>query len=348
MDEINNPHDVYFRESFTRREIAQDFLRQHLPAELLAVVDLDSLEISKDSYVSRELRASYSDLVYRLRWRVPDEADPMAPERADPADVAALDPADAAATRDQTAAPATLALHVYILFEHKSHTDYWVLLQLLRYIALQGEAYRKQHPEAKTLPPVYPLVLYHGQSRWRMPSDFHALIRPLPAALKPYVPQFRYALHDLSPRSDAEIKGGVLTRLVQLALRWIFSDQPLEHLERLIALIDQVADRDTALQILESLLRYYVQGTQRVEEDDARRLLEQTSPGDPIMQTFIDRYIEQGREQGKAEMLLRQMERKFGPTDARLRQQIQEADAETLLEWSDRILTAETPEAVFH
>ena len=42
------------------------------------------------------------------------------------------------------------------------------------------------------------------------------------------------------------------------------------------------------------------------------------------------------------------MERKFGPTDAQLRQQIQEADAETLLEWSERILTAETPEAVFH
>ncbi|MBK5939416.1 hypothetical protein CCR96_09165 [Halochromatium roseum] len=116
----------------------------------------------------------------------------------------------------------------------------------------------------------------------------------------------------------------------------------------MIALINQVADRDTALQSLESLLRYDVQGTQRVEEDDARRLLEQTAPGDPIMQTFIDRYIEQGREQGKAEMLLRQMERKFGPIDVRLRQQIQEADAETLLEWSDRILTADSPEAVFH
>ncbi|MBK1621585.1 hypothetical protein CKO42_24910 [Lamprobacter modestohalophilus] len=64
-------------------------------------------------------------------------------------------------------------------------------------------------------------LFYHGQSFWRMPSDFHALIRPLPEALKPYVPQqFGYALHDLSPRSDAEIKGDVLTRLVQLALRW--------------------------------------------------------------------------------------------------------------------------------
>ncbi|WP_201219819.1 Rpn family recombination-promoting nuclease/putative transposase [Halochromatium roseum] len=151
---------------------------------------------------------------------------------ADQADVAARDPADAPATLDQTAAPANLAHHVYILFEHKRQTDDWVLLQLLRDIALQGEAYRKQHPEVKTLPPVYPLVLYHGQRRWRMPSDFHALIRPLPEALKPSVPQFRYALQDLSPRSDAEIKGDVLTRLVQLVLRWIFSDQPLEHLER--------------------------------------------------------------------------------------------------------------------
>ncbi len=110
--------------------------------------------------------------------------------------------------------------------------------------------------------------------------------------------------------------------------------------------------RDTALEILESLLRDYVQGTQRVAEDDARRLLQQTAPGDPIMQTFIDRYIEQGLEQGKrqgeAEVLLRLLERKFGPTSATLRQRIQEADAETLLHWSERILTADTAEAVFH
>jgi len=247
-----------------------------------------------------------------------------------------------------------------MLFEHKSTPEYWVALQLLRYITLQGEAYRKQHPDAKHLPPVYPMVLYHGHKTWHAPSDFHALVRPLPAVLQPYVPQFRYNLHDLSARTNAEIKGDVLTRLVQLAMRWIFSQEPLEHLERLIALIEQIADRDTALEILESLLRYYVQGTQRVAEDDARQLLEQTSPGDPIMQTFIDRYIEQGREQGmeqgmelgerqgEAKLLLHLMERKFGPADARLRQQIQEADAETLLEWSERILTAETPEAVFH
>ena len=321
MDTISNPHDVFFRESFGRREIAQDFLRHQLPAELLQGLDLDSLEISKDSYVSNDLRTSYSDLVYRLH------SGGGGPEQG-------------------------AALFVYILFEHKSSPEHWAPLQLLRYISLHGEAYRKQHPEARRLPPVYPLVIYHGERPWHVPGDFHALVEPLPGALAPYVPQFRYALHDLSARTDAEIKGDVLTRLVQLALRWIYSEEPLEPLTRLIALIQQVRNRATALEILESLLRYYVQGTQRVAEDDARRLLQQAAPGDPIMQTFIDRYIEQGIEQGKrqgeAEVLLRQLERKFGPVSANLRQRIQEADAETLLDWSERILTADTPDAVFH
>ncbi len=110
----------------------------------------------------------------------------------------------------------------------------------------------------------------------------------------------------IRPKNSLTASGGgasvckfsLLTRLVQLALRWIFSDAPVERLAELLALIEQIEDRDTALEILESLLRYYVQGTQRVEEDDARRLLQQTADGDPLMQTWIDRYIEQGRQQG--------------------------------------------------
>lgn len=66
-------------------------------------------------------------------------------------------------------------LQIYLLFEHKSQ-DYWMLLQLLRYILASGEEYRKQHPQARHLPQVYPLVLYHGQPRWNAPTSFHDLI----------------------------------------------------------------------------------------------------------------------------------------------------------------------------
>ena len=46
-------------------------------------------------------------------------------------------------------------------------------------------------------------------------------------------------------------------------------------------------------------------------------------------------------------MLLRLIELKFGPPSAKVRQQVGDADAETLLRWSERVLTADALEAVF-
>ena len=127
----------------------------------------------------------------------------------------------------------------------------------------------------------------------------------------------------------------------------MFDDQPVERLHTLLALIEQVRDKDTAAAILESLLRYSIQGAKRIEENDVRELLQQsTNTGDPITQTFIDRYIEQGVQQGvkqgmrqgRADMLLRQIERRFGPSSDRVRERVTQADPNTLLQGSDRIL----------
>jgi hypothetical protein len=127
--------------------------------------------------------------------------------------------------------------------------------QLLRYITAEGDRYRKQHPKARQLPPVYLLVIYRGRGRWRAPRNFYDLVTPLPPALAAHVPEFSYALQDLSACTNIEIKGTVLTRLNLLALRSIFSDQPIEPLRELPGLIDQIQDRTTAVKILESLLR---------------------------------------------------------------------------------------------
>ena len=245
-------------------------------------------------------------------------------------------------------------------------------LKLLRYLVAEGDAYRKQNPHARLFPPVLPLVIYHGKRRWRVPKSFHDLSSLLSPALAPYVPNFTYVLVDLSLWSDAEIKGKVLTRLVQLAMRGIFSGAPIERLTELFALIVLIEDRTTAMEVLESLLRYYVQGARQVDEPTACALLQQHSDGDPIMQTFIERYIEQGKQQGielglergrkeglqtgrqkgiqegQAVLLLRLIERKFGAPDESTRQRIASADAETLLQWSDRILMADSLDTLLH
>ena len=307
MREIGTPHDRYFRETFGRVEIACDFLRHHLPAALLDAVDLGTLEVSPDTHVAEDLREDCSDLVYRVAFGESE-------------------------------------LHVYLLFEHKSRPEHWTLLQLLRYVVAAGELYRKQYPHARHLPPVYPLVLYHGERQWRAPLTFHELVAPLPEALKPFVPQFGYALHDISERTNAEVKGAVLTRLVQLALRYVFAEQPVERLRELLALIAQIEDQSEATRILYTLLRYYVQANRRVGEVEIRALVNELPNGETLMQTFLDRYV----QKGEANVLLRQIERKFGAPSQSVRRRIEEADPETILEWSERILDAETLDAVLH
>ena len=55
---------------------------------------------------------------------------------------------------------------------------------------------------------------------------------------------------------------------------------------------------------------------------------------------------EQGRQEGEAIVLLRLITLKFGLPSEPVRRQIATADPETLLRWSERILTAQTLDEV--
>lgn len=323
---VIDPHDNFFRESFSRRDVAEDFLHNYLPPTLVARIDWESLKISKDSFIEKALRKHFSDLAYSARHGAGE-------------------------------------IKIYLLLEHKSHPDPWVSLQLLRYQVRMWELHRKQRPN-EPLPPIVPLVLYHGERHWRTPQDFRALFGEVDEALTPYVPDFRHELCDLSLPDPAEIRDKVLSRLVLLGLKHIFDPDPRQALANILPWVRDILNRDTALEMLEVLLRYYVQTTKALDETAIHALLETTDKGDDAMQTFIDRYIEQGRQQGlfrgleegrqkglqeglqkgQMDLLLRQMARKFGPLTQAQQQRIQRADEASLLRWTEQILFAETPD----
>ena len=56
---------------------------------------------------------------------------------------------------------------------------------------------------------------------------------------------------------------------------------------------------------------------------------------------------EEGRTAGEAALLLRQLERKFGPLDEVTRRRIEAADPDRLLAWGERFVTAESLDDVF-
>jgi predicted transposase YdaD len=60
MEPITNPHDKFFKEVFSRRSDAVEFLQNYLPSEILKVIDVQSLEYTKETFVDRHLKDYFS------------------------------------------------------------------------------------------------------------------------------------------------------------------------------------------------------------------------------------------------------------------------------------------------
>ena len=83
------------------------------------------------------------------------------------------------------------------------------------------------------------------------------------------------------------------------------------------------------------------------QEDEAMvGMIEQSRQQD--LEQGLEQGREQGLQQGEASVLIRLMERKFGSLTTDQRQRIEAADADTLLAWSERILTASSADEVFN
>ena len=55
--EVQNPHDTLFRETWSNLENARSFLQSYLKKQVVGLMDLQTLEVSKDSFIEKDLSA---------------------------------------------------------------------------------------------------------------------------------------------------------------------------------------------------------------------------------------------------------------------------------------------------
>lgn len=275
-----NPHDRFVKEALTRLETAQDLARNYLPAEVVARLDLDSMELVKDSWVDAELREHFADVLYQLNWRDPGIG---------------------------------TSAFLYLLFEHKSQPEKNIAVQLLQYMAQQWQAHLKS--ESLPLPFILPLVLYHGESEWRVPHTFESLFGEIPPELQVYVPHFSYELLDISLHSDREIVGGTLVRATLSLLHSIYAP---DLAARLPEILKALATRDAdAIELVKTFLRYVTEASplDQAEVALAVNASLQAKVSD-LMPTLAEKWVEQGKRSALLSMLMKQANRKFGAMDA--------------------------------
>ncbi|MFS2221304.1 Rpn family recombination-promoting nuclease/putative transposase [Pantoea sp. B65] len=124
MEMTPTPHDALFKQFLTQADTARDFLQIHLPAKLLQYCQLDTLQLASGSFIEKDLRALYSDVLYSLR----------------------TDSGDG---------------YIYCLIEHQSSPDKHMALRLMRYSLAAMQRHLDQGHNR--IPLVIPILFYHGQ-----------------------------------------------------------------------------------------------------------------------------------------------------------------------------------------
>jgi len=262
MEQITRPHDRFFKETFSRVETARDFIRHYLPPEISGLLDLNTIEVAKDSFVDEALKERFSDLVYHVNMKEDG------------------------------------SVVVYLLFEHKSYPEPDVALHLLSYMVRIWMQRLKQE-NRMPLPAILPVVVYHGQSEWNVAREFEALVIA-PEVMRSVTPDFRYLLWDLSSYTDDEIKGGVFLKVASLLMKHIFSEDIGARLPGILKLMNGIQHARSGLQYLEAVLRYVASGSRHVNKDDLVRALKAAldDEGGDIMATLAEQWIEEGIEKG--------------------------------------------------
>ncbi len=69
IPDITNPHDLLFKDVFSRLEAARDLLRGVLPRKVWSLLQPKSLRLRKDSFVDASLREYFSDLLFEVDFK---------------------------------------------------------------------------------------------------------------------------------------------------------------------------------------------------------------------------------------------------------------------------------------
>jgi len=315
---ISTPHDALFKAVLGQPEHARGMLRAVVPPVLAEALDWQTLTLCPGSFVDAALRHQHTDLLYSATWCAGGEA------------------------------------LLYFLFEHQSTlpTEGLMAYRLLRYQDRIWEHWRADHPKAKTLPMIIPIVMYHGTTPWLEPRSFDALL-DVPAgvrpAVEPYLVRFTYLLLDLSEISDDELREGAmrtaLARLVAMCFKHArTSEDFVQILGRWMNVVREVARAPNGLKALAQVMRYILEVNEQVRPEALQALLEReigpetkdtiVTAGQQLIEQGIQQGIQRGIERGIARSLVDVYEARLGAMPEAIRAVIEAThDEPTLRAW---------------
>lgn len=317
---VSGPHDKLFRYAFSDVEEAAPLLRSVLPADLAARVEWSTLKLVPGSFVDEALSDRHTDLLFQAK------------------------------------VDGQLYL-LYLLVEHQSTVDPLMAFRMFRYLGRIWDRWLSSHPKEKVLPEVIPVVIFTGTGPWTAPTALEDLVD---GRAGPWVPRMKFVLDDLSAVSDQALTGRSLRIFGQLTLlalsRLRTSSDPIGVFRGWSALIERLLAARSGLERFVALLEYLTR-VANVELEDVQDVVRQVGPGheEKVMTTLAERMekaalekgLAKGRHEKAVELILRQLNRRFGPVSGEIATVVKGGTEADFERWSDRLLDARHLEQVF-
>ncbi len=163
---IQNVHDKFFKETFSRIDVATNFLEELLDEKFVKKLNLSTLTMDNNSFVDEELEEHFADILYTCEYGDKSK------------------------------------IRIALLYEHKSYKEDYPHWQLNQYMLNVWKSGFKQNKEKPI--PVIPIVLYHGKEKWVYQS-MTSYFENLDEDLRKYIPDFEYHLINLNNIPDKQI-----------------------------------------------------------------------------------------------------------------------------------------------
>lgn len=300
-------HDHGYKRLFSHPQAVEELIRGFLRPDWVESLDLSTLERVGNELISDDLRVRRSDVIWRVRRKGKQEE------------------------------------WLYLLLELQSTPHPFMALRMLTYAGLLlEEVLRKEKlGSGSRLPTVLPVVFYNGKRPWRAPLDLASLFGEGSESLRHHLPRLRYLVLD-EGRLDLdrpELAGNRVAALFRIETCKNVGDLPrlTRELFQLLPPEEEPELRRTIKILVRAMLRRNFPGV-TIDLEDASML------DDTVREWKRKERREarkEGRQEGMHELLLRQIERRFGPLAEEQRRRFEAITSPARLKrLADKILTA--------
>ena len=263
---MQQSHDPFIRGFLSNKQEATDFFIGSLPEKITSLLQLEKLELTKESFIGKEHEESRTDLLFKVPLKSGSSA------------------------------------YIYLLFEHKSYYDPKIFTQLLDYLS-KIYSWQTENQEEFTI--VIPFVFYHGEKDWNLGNELQDSfpLEAIPKELHRFIPNFPIQLFELKSKGEPFQTSNHALRLYMRMIQ-IIRDIPEEFKIKLrdiyISLREEM-DFAKRIEILRNLLEYLNTARKDAEIYSEKEII-QGIEGEYM--NVLDKIREEGKLEGEFQKAL--------------------------------------------